>query len=363
MEKQINIEDMMNSEKNKRIFVMAFARMNLGDDIFLKMLFERYPMHDFYMQVEDTDMLSPFSSFKNLHVMQGKDTDEELYKMNPEDYDGYIYIGGSIFMEGGMVYNLSDKFHDFVLRCKEKNIPFCYISCNYGPYQTEEYLNLSRKNFEAITDICFRDKYSYEMFKDIENVRYAPDFVFTYPVEKPEIIKDSVGISVIDLEIRDDLISKEEEYIEMMANNINYYLSKGKKIYMFTFCEFHDDIKGINKILSKVTNPEEVVIERYTGDIDGFMKTYSQMEYVICIRFHALILSSLLNHKIFILSYSKKIDEIVKDLDLNLPILKFNDITSDYKIRLDDFKNVDEELIEKIKDDAKAQESAIKKFL
>ena len=44
-------------------------------------------------------------------------------------------------------------------------------------------------------------------------------------------------------------------------------------------------------------------------------------------------------------------------------ILKFNDITRDYKIRLDDFKNVDEELIEKIKDDAKAQESAIKKFL
>ena len=84
MERQINIEDMMNSEKNKRIFVMAFARMNLGDDIFLKMLFERYPMHDFYMQIEDTDMLSPFSSFKNLHVMKGKDTDEELYKMNPD---------------------------------------------------------------------------------------------------------------------------------------------------------------------------------------------------------------------------------------------------------------------------------------
>ena len=67
--------------------------------------------------------------------------------MDEDEFDAYVYIGGSIFMEGGKVYNLSEKFFDFVNRCKNKNIPFCYISCNYGPYQTKEYFELYESEF------------------------------------------------------------------------------------------------------------------------------------------------------------------------------------------------------------------------
>ena len=41
-------------------------------------------------------------------------------------------------------------------------------------------LNFQEKIFKICTDICFRDKYSYNLFKDIENVRYAPDYAFSY---------------------------------------------------------------------------------------------------------------------------------------------------------------------------------------
>ena len=160
----------------KKVFLMAYARKNLGDDIFIKMLLEKYPEIDFYMRIKEKEFLEKLVQYKNLKILIGEDTDEELYKMNEEEYDAYVYIGGSIFMEGGKVYNLSEKFFDFVNRCKNKNIPFCYISCNYGPYQTKEYFELSKRNFATCSDICFRDKYSYNLFKDIDNVRYAPDF-------------------------------------------------------------------------------------------------------------------------------------------------------------------------------------------
>ena len=65
----------------------------------------------------DVGYISHFK-YKNLKILIGEDTDEELYKMNEDEFDAYVYIGGSIFMEGGKVYNLSEKFFDFVNRCK-----------------------------------------------------------------------------------------------------------------------------------------------------------------------------------------------------------------------------------------------------
>ena len=103
-----------------KIFIMAYARKNLGDDIFIKMLLEKYSQIDFYIKINDEKFVEQLAKNNNLNILIGEDTDEELYKMNVEEYDGYVYIGGSIFMEGGKVYNLSHKFLDFVERCKEK---------------------------------------------------------------------------------------------------------------------------------------------------------------------------------------------------------------------------------------------------
>lgn len=84
----------------KKIFLMAYARKNLGDDLFIKMLLERYPMHQFYMKINKYEYLDELDKYNNLNVSIGNDTDEELYKLDVNQFDIYIYIGGSIFMEG-----------------------------------------------------------------------------------------------------------------------------------------------------------------------------------------------------------------------------------------------------------------------
>lgn len=85
-------------------------------------------------------------------------------------------------MEGGQVYNLDETCLEFTKKCKMLNRPFYYISSNYGPYQTQRYFDLSKKTFENCTDLCFRNKYSYELFKDINTIRYAPDVLFSYDI-------------------------------------------------------------------------------------------------------------------------------------------------------------------------------------
>ena len=327
----------------KKIFLISYARKNLGDDLFIKMLMERYPMHDFYMKIKKPEYLQYFSKYKNFHIVPGVDSAEELYNSDVNDYDAYVYIGGSIFMEGKNGYNLSEDALNFIKRCKENSKPFCYVSCNYGPYETEEYFNLSKKVFKTCTDICFRDRYSYDLFQDIENARYAPDFVFTYPVIDEEKIKDSVGITVIDLNIREDLKDKESEYVQMLTQSIKDYIKEGKTV---------DQV-----------NDDKLIIVKYDGNIEEFLKIYTKMEYMICIRFHAMILSALTGQKMYIMSYSEKIDHVNNDLEFNIPIVHINEISSDTKLNLEEFISIEREKLIPIAEKARQQEKAIKSVL
>ena len=345
----------------KKIFIMAYARKNLGDDIFIKMLLDRYSKSDFYMKVNDYNFLSWLDKYSNLHVIDGNDTDDEIFNTDVNEYDAFIYIGGSIFMEGGKVYNLSEKFLDFICRCKANNKSFCYVSCNYGPYETKEYFELSKKAFKTCTDICFRDKYSYNLFKNIEQVRYAPDFAFTYPILSNSKIENSIGITVIDPGIRNDIKEIEKDYIYMLINNIKKYINQGKKVYLYSFCKYEGDERIIDILINKFKN--NVVDVRYDGNINEFLNLYSKMEYMVCSRFHAMILSSIANQKMYIMSYSKKINNVVNDLGLNLLIINFSEINDKLDMNIENFMGVDKDKISKIIDKAHMQEDVIKKFV
>ena len=347
----------------KKVFVMAYLRKNFGDDLFLKMLLEKYKDIDFYIKSDKYEFVDILDKYDNLHVLYGKDTDEELYNLDVNEYDAYVYIGGSIFMEGGFCYNLSEKFYDFVKRCRENNKPFCYISCNYGSYQTQEYLELSKKDFKECTDICFRDLYSYNLFSDIETARYAPDFAFSYNTPKVEKQKDTVGITVININIRDDLKNKNDEYMKFLERNIKNYISLGKDVFLFSFCKYEGDENTIEAILKMFPKESHLHVVKYEGDIDKFLKQYNLMEYMICARFHAMILSSIAMQKIYVMSYSKKIDRVIEDLDLALPVLHLNELKDNFDLSLEEFKSVDKEKIQRISKDAEKQDEAIRKYI
>ena len=123
----------------KKIFVMAYLRNNFDDDLFVSELIDRYPKDMFYIDVIDMRFAESFKDRNNVEITLSEE--ENFRKIDVNKYDGYVYIGGSIFMEGGKVYNLDEDCFNFVKKCKEKNKPFFYISSNYGPYKTEKYFN------------------------------------------------------------------------------------------------------------------------------------------------------------------------------------------------------------------------------
>ena len=63
------------------------------------------------------------------------------------------------------------------------------------------------------------------------------------------------------------------------------------------------------------------------------------------------------------MSYSKKIDNVVDDLKLNLPILNFNKLDKDFYFDLERFVSVDENKLSNIIKDAELQEDTIRKYI
>lgn len=341
--------------KKRKVFIMAYARANVGDDLFIVTLLEKYKDIDFYIGIKEMSFAKAFKEYKNITVIQNEE--ENFDNRIPEEYDAYIYVGGSIFMEGGKVYNLDNKCNEFMKKCYNKKIPFFYVSSNFGPYQTQEYFDLAKDTFKYCKDICFRDMYSYNLFQDIPTVRYAPDLMFNLENIEDNIQKNTLGISIIDMSIRNSLQKYENAYLKCMINNIIRYIEQEKTVYLFSFCKEENDEKAIEYIESQIPEQYKYRIKKvyYDGDIKQFIRIYKSMEYMICCRFHAMIISTAFGQKMYILSYSKKIDNVIQDLELTEKYTQIEDLEENTVIKLNDFKQVDKEKINKIKDKSKDQ--------
>ena len=299
-------------ENKTKILLFAYTKVNLGDNLFIYLLLKRYPNIDFYIHVVEKEYEKVYQNFENLHYLyENRDFD----KIHVEDFDAYLYVGGSIFMESEYARHELKEVNKFVKRCNEKNKKFFYMSCNFGPYQTEEYLNLAKETYSLCGGICFRDKKSYNLFKEIPQVRQAPDMAFTLPVENVEKEKNTIGISVISLAIREDLKEKEGAYNDFIKRIIIKFAKRNYQVTLFGFSEFEKDSEAIQTILSTV--PDEyknnVHVEIFKENIEKYIEKYAKMEYMVCGRFHSMILSMLYGQKIYNLTYSKKQETVIEE--------------------------------------------------
>ena len=170
---------------------------------------------------------------------------------------------------------------------------------------------------------------------------------------------------MIDLSIREKLMLYQEAYMQLIRNSILKYDEMKYAITIFSFCEHESDEKAIQTVLTKL--PEKVAkkiqIVSYNGDIENYLKKYSQMEYMLCTRFHAMILSSVFHQKLYVLSYSDKIDHVIEDLDFDINSMRFENIQDKSVISLGEYKEIPSNQIDTIKEMAKEQLKKVDEFI
>lgn len=322
------------------IYLKAYTRLNLGDDLLIKKICDQYPNEKFYL-LADRKYKNVFRNQKNLKVMStfykiiNKNKNEysrylkikiKILKYISKKCDTFLYVGGSIFIENSSA-SLSR-----VKELKEEIELFnnsYIVDSNFGPYINKEYFNyIHDELIPILTHITFRDLYSYNLFKSRENVSYAPDIIFSIDKEQVTINKKKeIGISLINHLERKELKDNYDEYLTQVANLAKDYIDKGFKVRVLSFCSYEKDTLAIEDFMKKipVDYKNSINIDNYDGDINNFLKIFSEIDTIIATRFHAIVLGLKYCCNVIPICYNNKTVNMLNDLGIK-EIITFNNI-------------------------------------
>ena len=166
----------MKNELEDRVFLKMYMKQNLGDDLFLRVLLQRYPEAHFFMYASPGDCRG-FLPCRNLIVRKPPITRirAKLGRKRGADLEASrskatLLLGGSMFVEPFQPKLRNDLW--------KEGLPFFVLGVSYGPAATEEYKETCRAFFRGKTDICFRDRASYKLFKENPAARVETDIIF-----------------------------------------------------------------------------------------------------------------------------------------------------------------------------------------
>ena len=288
-----------------KVFVNAYLENNLGDDLFMDILVNRYKNHQFYALTNSYE-----ATCSNVHKIKNKYFIKLIRKLNLKPiianrFDLVVTIGGSVYME-------TNSKHKFSLG---KN-PYYILGTNFGPYKTKDYFNNAHEFFKNAEDVCFREKYSYDLFSDLPNVRYASDIIFSLDVSKIKITNNKKVVFSI-ISCKDKINEKyTEEYEKAIISLTKYFIDKGYEVCFMSFCKLEHDEEAIENILAKCDEKlkEKITTYYYRGNRKEAIEILADSQIIVGGRFHANILGMLLGKTVIPMMYSDKTKNVLDDM-------------------------------------------------
>lgn len=358
------------------IYLKAYLENNLGDDLFVHIITERYP-HTRFIITAPNEYKEIYKDRKNLVIISKKNLiyraisrffRKYIQKLSVERLinffcRGAVYIGGSIFIQPPEdKYEKSLRSFYYTIN---KNFT-AVIGCNFGPFSDKKFLNDYRTAFQKVSDICFRDKSSYELFKELKNTRYAPDAVFCLKNIPHTAQTKSVFISVINLSNRLELSHLQQAYESKIIDAVNMFSADGYTVKLVSFCRAEGDETTVSSIMDDTHLRYRSAVSPlyYRGNLSEIINAAAESEIVIATRFHAMIIGLLFGKKTFPIIYSDKMTAALDCCGIDIEYIKIDDID---ELSCDKLKNVlDNYRVPDLKNiirDADRQFEATDKFL
>ena len=310
----------------EKIFVWGYWVKNYGDDLFLKSFINSINLKKFKVYIYSEKKYKSYYENIGLKVICYDSFKIRLFsriahliripdyyflKVNKKDI--FVMLGGSLFAEnkGDVAELIQIRNLSYAISHSKKSY---VIGSNFGPYKNKSFYNNYLRLFGKVNNVSFRDKKSYDLFKDkLKNISYGQDIVLEGVWDK-NIIYDSKGknciaISLIDLSTRASIKKHCNSYENFIVNVCNYYLDKGENIIFISFCDKEGDLTAINRVIERVKskkNKERINVVSYTN-INSIANVINNCKMIIATRFHAVILGLYFKKTIIPIVYNKKI--------------------------------------------------------
>jgi colanic acid/amylovoran biosynthesis protein len=314
------------------------------------------PKYTQYLKQEPNLKLASNFSY-TLSLLVGKLSKRLLRFLQNKRTAGFaaaVRIGGSVFIEkDGADPNYFP----------EKNKNFFIIGANFGPYRTKEFFDAKKEKIKASVDCCFRDRYSYELFSDLPQVRYAPDVLFVYPFLPPRKNREHIGVSVIDFTNHGKLSAYAAAYERGIKKICDYWVAQHRMVKLLCFCADEGDTSAAERVIASCNDPDQIETIVYSGDTESFLAEINNCEILYATRFHAMILGWAMYKTIVPVIYSEKQTNVIEDIGFEGIVWNISHGDPFSETMLSPQNNrMDEALIERTKIRAQEQFSGLDAF-
>ncbi len=323
------------------IMIYAYTRLNLGDDILILTLCERYPDVQFLLYAPEC-YKNVFSCCRNLTIHPSNSIKSRIVNAlgrllrNGNFFENSLArkCNACVCITGSLFIQRAPHWEDYFRYIEGRSIPgipYFLLGANFGPYNDDDFYRAYQRLFASYADVCFREKHSYELFRGLPNSRFATDVVFAnkslWQVGSKAAISKSIAISLIDLSCRDELKRHETSYLEALRHTCQHYAAQGYNVSLLSFCAGEGDEYATEK-LREMCADEHVRCIHYQGNIQTMITCMFQAEFIIATRFHAMIIAWMLERKVLPLCYSPKMVHILDDMGYTAPFLSIDQISN-----------------------------------
>lgn len=292
--------------------LFAYLDNNIGDDLMVKLLAQRFPQHRFLLYTRKSVVMPTFESVPNLVIRP-----PQLWTEDMKTASVFLSIGGSIFQACSL---LQKRYRCRRIRklkkLKGQGLKIVTMGSNLGPYKGWLGAKLIEWELRLNDLVTVRDQEAVDLlkgFRGIKQVVLADDLVYNLTIDQsPPEERCGLGIAAY----RSMRVGENNfDNYGFLAQLTDAYVRKtGKSVRLFAFdSEDENDLSAAHHIYQLAEEKEALSIVPYLGDQEGFLSSFRSCERIVAIRFHSAILADIYQIPFFPVAYSNKMQNLLTD--------------------------------------------------
>ena len=326
------------------ILLFACIEKNIGDDLFIYTISNRYKNVVFRISAEakygtlkkldnllfdkDLEKWIKYSNYVSENIIKEffRSILIKYYKRKVGYSEIAIYIVGNAFKN--MRYH-GKKDSRWLNERVDLVDRFYLLSTNFGPYTDKRWEKDCEDVFGRITDLCFRDKKSFDIFRSLPNVRCKPDAILSLG-KRDHLNNNYIVVSMIDCKMSgrpEELCQASTNYEDKICEIVNHYTSLGKKVVLLNSNTLQD-LPATKRVYSRIMNHNAVSIYNYEGMLEEVFDIFKNAEMVFATRLHTIILSWLYSVPVIPIIYDIKVKGLLDECCFDDFYINISDINS-----------------------------------